>query len=397
MYVNALKSQAGITRLITNISFAALTALVSYSLYLEYIAGETSTLVLSNFTLHAAFFTATLFLSRRHSDTAFRQVRGLFLIALVSTFTTTSILWQQENGMQYFLLLSMVGCDYFFRPDEPKLQRLAETGCLLAFLVAELFIVLPQGPVWESIRFMNGVILGVVSLLFLRAIRRSHSHATHHRIHQDKLIASLLPADPDKPGSYWQIGETRKLDNVSVLFADLQGYTQLSKKLNDDEVVTILNNLYREFDHIANKFGVEKIKTNGDQYMAATGIPITQHGGLAPVGNNSIRLCYFAFAIIDVVANLRQRLNIDISIRIGIASGSVTGGIIGQHKPYFDIWGKTVNLAARLEQHSIPDVITACPATARILQEEVTGAFSAEPARCSDTEYSGHYIQRKSA
>lgn len=98
------------------------------------------------------------------------------------------------------------------------------------------------------------------------------------------LVASLLPRDPDNPADYWQVGEIRKLETVSVLFADLRGYTGLSERFDDEEVVALLNNLYLQFDDIAMRYGVEKIKTNGDEYMAATGVPIIRRDAIPPAG-----------------------------------------------------------------------------------------------------------------
>lgn len=394
-----IRNQSGNTdvreKLILNLSFSALVVLVSYSFYLEYVAGEASTLILLNFTLHSAWFTGLIFLMQGKRLKRFRVSRSLFILAVGSAIATTSLLWGADTGLQYFLLLAMVGCDYFFRQEEKQAQRIGELFFLIIFLGTELFIILPEGEVWKSVRFFNSLVLGIGSLYLLRMVRARQAGNAIMRGLDSSLVASLLPRDPDNPADYWQVGEIRKLETVSVLFADLRGYTGLSERFDDEEVVALLNNLYLQFDDIAMRYGVEKIKTNGDEYMAATGVPIIRRDAIPPAGKDATRLCHFAFAIIDVVETLRERLNIDLSVRVGMATGAVTGGIIGNHKPHFDIWGKTVNLASRLEQFGQPDEVTVCPVTADILRGDLMSPYEPGPDQDYDARYRGHPVLRK--
>nr|WP_252728102.1 adenylate/guanylate cyclase domain-containing protein [Alteromonas sp. C1M14] len=173
----------------------------------------------------------------------------------------------------------------------------------------------------------------------------------------------MLPSAPGSPNEHWPLGHTEKIDNVSVLFADLQGYTTLSETYDDADIVRILDDIYHLFDAHALRLGIEKIKTNGDEYMAAIGVPLTYLHTPEENTDQTVTMCLFAKALLRSFNSLVEKRNLGCNIRIGIATGSVTGGIIGAHKPHFDIWGKTVNRASRLEQASTPGTISVCART----------------------------------
>src|SRR6185312_12958825 len=156
-------------------------------------------------------------------------------------------------------------------------------------------------------------------------------------------IFDRLRRDPD--GSVAQA-----FAEASVLFSDIQGFVPLSKRLGPERTVTLLNELIRGFDSLAAKYGVEKIKTIGDAYMAVAGLP-------NPAADHAERLARMALDMLDVANEVAERFGIEIRIRIGIASGPVTAGIIGTKKFSYDVWGDPVNLAARLESTGEPERI----------------------------------------
>ncbi|MEW5964865.1 MAG: adenylate/guanylate cyclase domain-containing protein [Pseudomonadota bacterium] len=141
---------------------------------------------------------------------------------------------------------------------------------------------------------------------------------------------------------------------ASILFADISGFVALARRLGAERTVELLNRIVLEFDCLATGLGVEKIKTIGDAYMVAAGIP-------EPAPDHLHRLARMALAMQDVVAEIRRRSGIDVAIRIGIASGPVMAGVIGSRKFSYDVWGDAVNLAARLESASEPGRILVCP------------------------------------
>ncbi len=185
----------------------------------------------------------------------------------------------------------------------------------------------------------------------------------------------------------------KEYDNVSVLFADFKGYTQLYTSLSDAEVVMLLDSFYRQVDALTLRFDVEKIKTNGDQYIATSKMESAFFLPQFHPNRGASNLCLFAFAIIEVTNRLAIEYKCDIAIRIGIASGPIIGGMIGLHKPSFDIWGKTVNMAARLEQYSRANRISVCTLTARMLKHQQSG-FEPGPEILLSNQYKAYELRK---
>ena len=152
---------------------------------------------------------------------------------------------------------------------------------------------------------------------------------------------------------------------ASILFADISGFVPLARTLGAARTVELLNTLVSEFDRLAQICGVEKIKTIGDAYMAASGLPVPSQG-------HTERLATLALDMQGAIARFRNELNLDLNIRIGLASGPVMAGVIGKQKFTYDVWGDAVNLAARLEGLSQPGRILICPRTHDLLSAHFT-------------------------
>ena len=167
--------------------------------------------------------------------------------------------------------------------------------------------------------------------------------ADQARAEADALLANILPAAiaerlKERP-------DERVADSVaeaSVLFSDLVGFTELSQRLGAARTVALLDQIVTEFDRLAARHGVEKIKTIGDGYMAVTGVSLPQDDHLR-------RLARMALGLPELVERLSAAHGVDLRVRIGIAIGPVMAGIIGTDKFSYDVWGETVNLASRLE------------------------------------------------
>ena len=143
---------------------------------------------------------------------------------------------------------------------------------------------------------------------------------------------------------------------MTILFADLIGFTALSSQLSASDVVRLLNGLFSEFDQLALSFGVEKIKTVGDAYMLAGGVP-------EPRTDNAHAVADTALAMLETVKRTNYDLQIPLQMRFGMHSGDVVAGIIGTHKFVYDIWGDAVNIASRMESHGMPNRIQISAAT----------------------------------
>jgi class 3 adenylate cyclase len=157
-------------------------------------------------------------------------------------------------------------------------------------------------------------------------------------------------------------------NDVSVLFADIVGFTRLSRRYSSEVVVQLLNEIFKKFDNISKKYGVEKIKTIGDAYMLAAGVPEAQTNHCAVVAD-----C--ALDMITAVKNISDPSGNPIQIRVGIHTGPAIAGVIGMHKFSYDLWGDTVNIASRMESHGDTGRIQ----VSREIYETLKGTFIFEP------------------
>jgi adenylate cyclase len=137
---------------------------------------------------------------------------------------------------------------------------------------------------------------------------------------------------------------------VTVLFADLVGFTPLSELLSAAELVDVLDRVFARWDAVAARYGVEKIKTIGDAYMVAGGIPL-------PRDDHAEAVAETALALGPELAQCASETGLPLDVRIGIDSGEVVAGVIGRSKFIYDLWGDTVNTASRMESHAAPGTI----------------------------------------
>ncbi|WP_029621832.1 adenylate/guanylate cyclase domain-containing protein [Ruegeria conchae] len=147
-------------------------------------------------------------------------------------------------------------------------------------------------------------------------------------------------------------------DDVTVLFSDMVGFTEMSAKLSPAQVVDYLNRVFSGFDKAASELGVEKIKTIGDAYMAAAGVPDHRN-------DHAEVMVELACRMLSQVEALNHELDYPMHLRIGVHSGPVVAGIIGSHRFLYDVWGDTVNFASRLETTGAPGRIQVSEETAR--------------------------------
>nr|WP_315491912.1 adenylate/guanylate cyclase domain-containing protein [uncultured Rhodoferax sp.] len=158
----------------------------------------------------------------------------------------------------------------------------------------------------------------------------------------EDLLYSMLPDDIVRRINRGEKVIADSYGEVSIVFADLVGFTHLARKLSPNHLVETLNQLFSEFDQLAAKFQVEKIKTIGDAYMAISGVGKDKEG-------QAERAADFAIGIREIVARMSDRNDFDLHVRIGLHIGPVVAGVIGSARPAYDCWGDAVNLASRLE------------------------------------------------
>lgn len=188
----------------------------------------------------------------------------------------------------------------------------------------------------------------------------------------EELVLNILPKEVAKEIEKNGSATPKHYDLVTVFFADIKGFSQHAERLNPVDLLEELNYYYSAFDLIIEEHGVEKIKTIGDAYMAAGGVPVQNI-------TNPYDTVKGAFAILDFIektAALRiEQGKLPFEFRIGIHSGSVIAGIVGLKKFAYDIWGDTVNIASRMEENGTIGKINISQATYDLLKENPEFSF----------------------
>jgi class 3 adenylate cyclase len=212
--------------------------------------------------------------------------------------------------------------------------------------------------------------LGVLASTFnsmTKSIREKTEIIEEKSRENETLLLNILPGEI---AARLKNGEQEIADafaDVTVLFADIVGFTALSSNTSAANIVEMLNGLFSRFDELAQELGIEKIKTIGDCYMAVCGMP-----KLCP--DHPARMARMALRMQGVTAEYGKDLGIDLQLRIGINSGPVVAGVIGATKFIYDLWGDTVNLASRMESTGVPGQIQVM----RSVHDQLDGTFNLE-------------------
>jgi len=255
-------------------------------------------------------------------------------------------------------------------------------GWFLAYLGLVIF----SGVIQPYVRLVNNLSPGVVLLFFVANVgavssiafillysfvRQKNTALRLLRVEQEKSESLLLNILPKEIAAILK-NENRTIadhfDGASILFADMVNFTPLSASMAPREMVELLNEVFSYFDALVEKYGVEKIRTIGDSYMVAAGVP-------RPRPDHAQALACMA---LDIQAFIRTnpactRQNLD--FRIGINSGPVVAGVIGRKKFIYDLWGDAVNTASRMESHGMPGKIQITRETYELIKDE----FRCEP------------------
>ncbi len=181
----------------------------------------------------------------------------------------------------------------------------------------------------------------------------------------DKLLHNILPEETALELKQNGKVQAKKFESVTVLFTDFKGFTHFAKDLSPEELVNSVDYYFSKFDEIMEKYGLEKIKTIGDAYMCAGGLPF-------PTNDHPFKMILAAFEIAQFIEESKQNISNDITsfdIRIGINTGPVVAGVVGIHKFAYDIWGDTVNVASRMETLSYPGRINISENTYELVKD----------------------------
>lgn len=189
------------------------------------------------------------------------------------------------------------------------------------------------------------------------------------RQRSERLLQKILPTSIATRLKSGENPLADRFDAVSVVFIDLVDFTQLSAQIGPDDLVRWLNDLFVQYDLICKKYGLEKIKTIGDCYMAVAGVPI-------PVAQHAARTVAFAREILELMKTVQAPNGQTIEVRIGCDTGAAVAGVIGEYKFAYDLWGDTVNTAARMEANGLPGQIQCTERFVQALGDEFAGQVS---------------------
>ncbi|MCB2072253.1 MAG: adenylate/guanylate cyclase domain-containing protein [Novosphingobium sp.] len=217
---------------------------------------------------------------------------------------------------------------------------------LTAFLVTVLPFQRHDAALWFALlSYASGAtIMIAINVAIDRSSRGAFALAEEleaERARNEVLVYNMLP-----PAAVERIRDGRLVADayadVSVVFIDMVGFSSLAKRVSPGHLVEMLNAFFNHADRCAAEYGVEKVKTIGDSYLAIA-------GGNVPSGNSADAAIGFARAVLGGVDEMRRTMGVEIGLRAGIHSGPVVGGVIGETRMAYDYWGETVNVAARLE------------------------------------------------
>ena len=286
--------------------------------------------------------------------------------------TTASILF--PFGVVYLFTLGFSAFKNF--KIEWKQNVIRDVALVAVCVVVTYFSFFPLAPTGALVfAGIAGVILGgllaYLSNLEAKINERTAELALEKR-KSDALLENILPAyvisDLKEKGT----SEPRYFENLSIMFTDFVGFTQMSERLSASELISQLNLIFTGFDAIVDKHSSERIKTIGDAYMCVSGLTQSET-------NSANNLVDIGFEMLDYLEEHNEKFSTAWEMRIGIATGDCVGGVVGEKKYLFDLFGDTVNMASRMETHSEPGCINVDQATCVALEAIDSVVFEKRP------------------
>ncbi len=290
--------------------------------------------------------------------------------------TVLSYLLGRESGIHFLFLAGATMAILIFGVRVNKMSIISMVAGLIGFMYANQAFLTHSPYVTASTEHVSYLLYLSVFIFFsvnfalifsaFLQVHRAEALLEKEYEYSEGLLTAMMPkaiADQLKLDKHKTIADG--YESVTILFADLVGFTAKSSHRTPEEVIAFLNDLFTQFDHLAMEHGVEKIKTLGDSYMAAAGLPHAQP-------DHAKRMAHFAIDMIEAARVFSQNMGEDFNLRVGFHTGPAVAGVIGTEKPFYDVWGDTVNTASRLESQGKTDCIQVTKVTKEILQDQFT-------------------------
>lgn len=215
-----------------------------------------------------------------------------------------------------------------------------------------------------SFNLLNiSALLFLVVLYFIRQKNRAYELLQEEERKSEDLLLNVLPKEvaPILRSGKKTIAE--QFESASILYADIVGFTPMSERMAPDEMIGLLDEIFSSFDEIIDKYDLEKIRTIGDKYMVVSGAPRRR-------SDHAQALARAALEMADYAGLIPPRDGEKVEFRIGMNSGPVVGGVIGQSRFHYDVWGDAVNTASRMESHGVPGRIHITSHTQEMLADD---------------------------
>jgi adenylate cyclase len=302
---------------------------------------------------------------------AYKSAKTLLILTYVFNILMSCLLWQINLNIQYFFLIAVFIFPFVFYQHERTMMRVVVISFYAIFIGFELWfyfsapallISLHQQMFRLSCACLFALSCVLCSFHLWKNVNRSWQRLSEEKSRSERLLLNILPASiaqrlkssPDLIADYFA--------QASILFADIQDFTPLCKNLSPQQIVGLLNEVFCVFDNITQKYGLEKIKTSGDGYMVAGGLPIIS-------SSHAIQCCHCALDMQQAFKKICENHHLHTGLRIGIGCGEVIAGIIGKNKFSYDLWGEAVNLASRMESHGLCNKIQVTESTYNITKK----------------------------
>ncbi len=275
-----------------------------------------------------------------------------------------------EAGFPYFIFVLPIAL--FFYPDKRVSFSLSAISianfALLHFLLGPAAPLHPVSPeiihlTHLAIAVTTFLLLSIMAFSFSRTVDTMETQMQYQYHRAENLLRNILPAPVAQRLHQKEQPIADGFPAASILFADLENFTEFSGEIKPKNLVQILNDYFSAFDDLLEPYGIEKIKTVGDAYMVAAGLP-------EETGDHAELITAFALAMLETTRDFNRRHRQAFSLRIGINSGPVVAGVIGKKKFIYDLWGDTVNVAARMEASGVPGQIHITENTYRLIRHK---------------------------
>jgi len=334
--------------------------------------------------------------------TVLSLIRARLIAAAVHLLLISLLIWipamaffvsgsgvEHRGAVHYWLLVIMVGLHFVLFDAARVIQTFYVAVAILLFIVIQYGLIAMEPrfafPAQDRL-FTHGLTVGLVLIAiaasmrtFIASLADSEARAREANQRTEQLIMNMLPRSVISRVRSEGKTFAQRIDSCSILFADIVGFTPMAARMSPEALVALLNGIFTQFDELTERCGVEKIKTIGDGYMAAAGLPDQQ-------ADHAVRIARLALAIRELITESE-----DLSVRIGISSGPVVAGIIGQRRLTYDLWGETVNLASRMESHGTDGCIQVSESTYHLLRDqfdfEMRGAIEVKGSTGPVTTY----------